>query len=102
MNTGSIPDEVPTNLQEQLLLQDAKAGAGVSIQGGPLMPLGDAPRLVANYGGQLSDWVKIVSTQSKLINGAVVEVHWFSNNQTGQTVEFKFKRTYPKTALKNQ
>ncbi len=54
MNTGSIPDEVPTNLQEQLLLEDAKAGAGVLIQGGPLMQLGDAPKLVANYSSRVS------------------------------------------------
>lgn len=102
MTTGSIPDEAPTNLIEQLLLEDAKAGNGIQIQGGPLVLLGDAPRLVANYGGQEGDWVKMASTQTTVINGAVVGVHWFRNIQTGQNVEFKFKRTYPKTAPKNQ
>jgi hypothetical protein len=102
VNVDPIPDEAPTNLQEQLLLQDAKAGNGIQIQGGPLMPLGDAPRLVANYGGQPGDWVKISSTQTKVISGASVQVHWLRNIKTGQNVEFKFKRTYPKIAPKNQ
>lgn len=102
MTTGAIPDEAPRNLQEQLLLQDAKAGNARQIQGGPLVPLRDAPRLVANYGGQPEDWIKMVSTQSTIIDGAVVEVHWFRNNRTGQNFEFKFKRTYPKKALINQ
>jgi hypothetical protein len=101
VNAGSFPDEAPTNLQEQLLLQDAKAGNGIQIQGGPLMRLGDAPRLVANYGGQPVDWVKMSSTQTKVISGASVQVHWFRNIETGRNVEFKFKRTYPKIAPKN-
>ncbi len=66
------------------------------------MPLGDAPRLVANYGGQPGDWVKMSSTQTKVISGASVQVHWFRNIQTARNVEFKFKRTYPKIAPKNQ
>ncbi len=56
MNTAAIPDDIPTNLQEQLLLQDVKAGNGRAIQGGIDEPLGDAPRLAANYGGILEDW----------------------------------------------
>ena len=43
----------------------------------------------------------MVSAQTAVIERAVVEVHWFRNNETAQTVEFKFKRTYPKAALKN-
>ncbi len=100
MNKGAIPDESPRNLQEQLLLQDAKASVGKRIQGSADKPLGDAPRLVANYGGEVGDWVKMVSTQTAVIQGAVVEVHWFRNNETAQTVEFKFKRTYPKAPIK--
>ncbi|MDY6806328.1 MAG: hypothetical protein SXA11_21330 [Cyanobacteriota bacterium] len=106
MNTGPIPDEIPSNLPEQILIQDAKTAATQMInckviQGGPLLPLGDVPRLVANYGGKSEDWVKIVSTQKASIYGAIVQVHWFKNTATGQSVEFKFKRTYPKTAPKN-
>jgi hypothetical protein len=57
---------------------------------------------VANYGGKPEDWVKIVSTQKASIYGAIVQIHWFQNTTTGQSVEFKFKRTYPKTAPKNE
>ena len=46
MNQGAIPDESPRNLQEQLLLQDAKAGNCRAIQGGPDDILGDISRLV--------------------------------------------------------
>jgi hypothetical protein len=56
VTTGAIPDDIPTNLQEQLFLQDAKAGNGRAIQGGIDEPLRDAPRLVANYGGLPEDW----------------------------------------------
>ena len=41
MTRGIIPDENPTNIQEQLLLKDAKAGNGIPIQGGMEEPLGD-------------------------------------------------------------
>jgi len=99
---GIIPDENPTNLQEQLLLEDAKAGNGIPIQGGMAEPLGDAPRLVAHYGRNSEDWVKMSGIQTKIINGIIVQIHWFKNIQNNQTVEFKFKRTYPKIALKNQ
>lgn len=102
MTIGAIPDETPSNLKEQLLLQDAKAGNGRTIQGGIDDPLGDAPRLVANYAGNLEDWYKMTSDQAFVIDGASVQVHWLRNTKTLQDVEFKFKRQYPKTALKNQ
>lgn len=54
MTTGRIPDETPTKLQEQILMQDAKTAAVQAINckeilGTPQEPLRDAPRLVANY-----------------------------------------------------
>jgi hypothetical protein len=102
LSRGIIRDENPSNLQEQLLLEDAKAGNGIPIQGGRAEPLRDAPRLVAHYGGKPEDWVKMSSTQTKIINGMIVQIHWFKNIQNNQTVEFKVKRTYPKIAPKNQ
>lgn len=101
MDRGAIPDDIPSNLPEQLLLQDADASFGRRIQGSADKPLGDAPRLVANYGGEVGDWVKMASTQIAVIEGAVVEIHWFRNNKTAQNFEFKFKRTYPKIEPKN-
>ncbi len=102
LTRGRIRDEEPSNLQEQLLLEDAKTGKGIPIQGGRAEPLRDAPRLVANYGGNIEDWVKMSSTTTKNINGMIVQIHWFKNTQNNQNVEFKFKRTYLKTAPKNQ
>ncbi|MEG4345729.1 hypothetical protein QUB70_20980 [Microcoleus sp. A003_D6] len=101
MNQGAIPDESPINLQEQLLLQDAKAGNCKVIRRGTDRLLGDAPRLIAVYGGNSEDWDKMTSIEAFEINGASVQVHWFRNSQTLQDVEFKFKRQYPKIAPKN-
>jgi hypothetical protein len=101
MNQGAIPDESPRNLPEQLLLQDAKAGNCIVIHCGTDRLLGDAPRLIALYGGNSEDWDKMTSIEAFEINGASVQVHWFRNSQTLQEVEFKFKRQYPKTAPKN-
>jgi hypothetical protein len=101
MNQGAILDESPRNLPEQLLLQDAKAGNCKVIRRGTDSPLGDAPRLIACYGGNAEDWDKMTSIEAFEINGASVQVHWFRNSQNFQEVEFKFKRQYPKTAPKN-
>ncbi len=101
MNQGAIPDESPRNLPEQLLLQDAKAGNCKVIRRGTDSPLGDAPRLIAVYGGNSGDWDKMTSIEAFEINGASIQVHWFRNSQNFQEVEFKFKRQYPKTAPKN-
>ena len=81
MNQGAIPDESPRNLQEQLLLQDAKAGNCRAIQGGSGDILGDVSRLVALYGGNPEDWYKITSIQAFVINGASLQVHWFENRE---------------------
>lgn len=101
VNQGPIPDEIPNNLQEQILLESAKSGNHKGIQGGAGDILADAPRLVANYGGAPEDWVKMSSTEKAVIEGALVQVHWFRNFQTGQDVEFKFKRQYPKRVPKS-
>ena len=101
MSQGAIPDESPRNLLEQLLLQDALAGNGKGIQGGVNNTLGDAPRLVAIYGGSPEHWYKMSSVQFFLINGASVQVHWFRNRQSQENVEYKFKRQHPKIAPKN-
>jgi hypothetical protein len=101
VNQGAIPDESPRNLPEQLLLQDAKAGNCIVIHCGTDRLLGDAPRLIAVYGGNSEDWDKMTSIEAFEINGASVQVHGFPNSQTIQDVEFKFKRQYPKIAPKN-
>ena len=82
-------------------MQDAKAGNCKVIRRGTDRLLGDAPRLIAVYGGNSEDWDKMTSIEAFEINGASVQVHWFRNSQTLQDVEFKFKRQYPKIAPKN-
>ena len=84
-----------------MLLQDAKAGNCKVIRRGTDRLLGDAPRLIAVYGGNSEDWDKMTSIEAFEINAASVQVHWFRNSQTLQDVEFKFKRQYPKIAPKN-
>ena len=92
---GPIPDEAPQNLEEQILLKDAKGreatGKNDPIQGGPGRPLGDEPRLIDNYGGNPGEWVKLRGPNQE-INGVPTEVHYFKNTRTGQTAEWKFKR----------
>ncbi|NEQ41549.1 MAG: hypothetical protein F6K40_37290 [Okeania sp. SIO3I5] len=102
MTTGPIPDETPSNLEEQLLLEQAKTGKGIPTHVGADMPLRVAPRLVANYGGSLEDWDKMTTTQRVIINGASVQLHWYRNSKMNQDVEFKFKREYPKGSPRNQ
>ena len=83
---GSIPDQVAANLPEQMALNSARAGNGEII----IRSLGDAPRLVANYGP--GEWVKMQNVV-RGIDGNVT-VHWFRNLTTGQNVEFKFTSRY--------
>ncbi|MGB8691779.1 MAG: hypothetical protein WCD53_31255 [Microcoleus sp.] len=68
MNQGAIPDESPRNLPEQLLLQDAKAGNCIVIHCGTDRLLGDAPRLVALYGGNSQYWDKMTSIEAFEVN----------------------------------
>ena len=102
MTTGPIPDETPNNLEEQMLLEEAKRGEGKPIFIGLVEPLRYSAQLVANYGGSAEDWDKMTTKQRVVIDGASVQVHWYSNSKTGKRVEFKFKREYPKIAPKNQ
>lgn len=100
MTRGPIPDEVPTNLQEQILLEDARSQPGIEIQGGPDIPLRDVPRLVANYGGSAEDWYKISSNQSAVIEGAIAQVHWFKILPLAKMSSTKSNAHIPKLHLK--
>lgn len=64
---------------------DPIAGAGARV------PLRDAPRLAAEYGGAPSDWVKIRSSNYKGPDGSSFEIHGYENQATGQVVELKTK-----------
>lgn len=62
------------------------------LNGGSIIitKLGDAPRLIANYGE--GEWVKMRWVHTAL-DGSKIVVHWFRNLTTGQNVEYKFKST---------
>jgi hypothetical protein len=80
---GPIADAIPKNLPQQLALDAAKEGQGTVI----MRNLGDAPRLVANYGD--GEWVKM----QYVLRGtdSNVTIHYFRNLTTNMDVEFKFK-----------
>ena len=80
---GPIADAIPRNLPEQLALGAAREGQGTII----MRNLGDAPRLVANYGE--GEWVKM----QYVLRGtdSNVTVHYFRNLTNKMDTEFKFK-----------
>jgi hypothetical protein len=82
---GRIPDEVPNNLPEQMVMDSAKAGHGREI----IRDLGDKERLNALYG--TGRWVKMENVGRGEQN---VTVHWVRNLDTGMNAEFKFKQRY--------
>jgi hypothetical protein len=68
------------------------SGGGTVIAGaGSEVTLRDAPRLVAEWGGEAKDWAKLSSEANKFPDGSLVEVHGYRNVPTGQTVELKTK-----------
>lgn len=91
---GPNPNVEPTNLSEQLALEEAAANEGSTI----MTNLVDAPRLEANYGD--GEWVKVQwvhrSPSGSFIqpepgdlitnpSGNNIVVHFFKNIYRGQT-----------------
>lgn len=89
--TASIPDEQPTNLLEQLTLEEARDGQGHIAM--PTERLHATVRLTNWYGA--GTWVKMRHTK-RTIAGMIV-VHYFRNVETERLVEFKFKQRLPET-----
>ena len=75
-------------------------GSGL-VRGVPIIGAGtkgaaalrDAPRLVAEYGGQLDEWAKMASTGVLRLpfGGPVIQIHWYENEITRLAVEAKWK-----------
>jgi hypothetical protein len=89
---GPIPSVEPASLSEQLALEEAAANADVIIENARL---GDSDRLEAIYGD--GEWVKMGWTHKPVglpvgVAGRAgnIDIHFFKNIDTGQTVEFKF------------
>nr|WP_244221164.1 DUF637 domain-containing protein [Paraburkholderia aromaticivorans] len=78
------------SLASQQQLSDLMSGKGVATSGnGTDVVLRDAPRLVCEYGGQLSDWSKVSSSSYTAADGTQFEIHAYRNAVTGQVVEPK-------------
>ena len=56
---------------------------------GSTVPLRDASRLAAEYGGAPRDWSKVSSSSYTATDGTVLEIHAYRNAITGRIVEPK-------------
>ena len=48
-------------------------------------------RVVADYGGEIGDWVKKSSSQAFTSDGRKFQIHWVENLKTGERFEEKTK-----------
>ena len=90
LSKPAICDVEPKDLCEQLVLAEAKAGAGYRIMADKQM--GDEPRLIAHYG--LGEWIKKehVKICSYGIEKREKVVHYFHSLSSYKNVELKFKK----------
>ncbi|WP_169740135.1 two-partner secretion domain-containing protein [Paraburkholderia acidipaludis] len=81
------------NLNKSLASQQQLSeltGAVTTVAGnGSNTTLRDAPRLVAEYGGNPSDWSKVTSSSYTAADGTQYEIHAYKNAVTGEIVEPK-------------
>ncbi len=82
---GPIANQVPASLYQQIAMRAAQSGQVGEVI---IEKLGDAPRLIANYGP--GPWVKMQYALRTSDGRVAAVVHWFRNLVTGQDVEFKF------------
>ena len=67
------------------ILRDSKVIAGP----GTKRAVDDAPRLVHQYGGEVSDWAKVTTPAHILSDGTALSIHAYQNVKTGLVVEVK-------------
>ena len=79
-------------LQKSLASQAQLGEVGFS---GRIIAMGDnireVPRLVSTYGGQVSDWVKLSSSNFTSIDQVTFEIHWYANQALNLIVDVKTK-----------
>lgn len=76
-NDGGVRTQ-PTDLSEQLTLEEAKSGQGTEIMRGRI----NDPKW--------ADWQKMSHTHTTY-DGKTIEIHYWRNPTTGETTGFKFK-----------
>ncbi|MBI1854181.1 MAG: RHS repeat-associated core domain-containing protein [Planctomycetes bacterium] len=73
-------------------MEEVMSGGGAAFAGaGTAKPLNDIQRLMSEYGGSATDWVKIRSSNYVAPDGVSFEVHAYQNIRTTQVVEYKTK-----------
>lgn len=78
------------SLASQQQLSQLISGNGINIAGnGTSASLRDAPRLVSEYGGKVSNWSKVSSASYTAADGSQFEIRAYRNAVTGQVVEPK-------------
>ncbi|SIQ58169.1 Possible hemagglutinin [Pseudacidovorax sp. RU35E] len=74
---------------QQQISELSNGGGSVMAGAGSTVPLRDASRLAAEYGGSASDWSKVSSSSYTGADGVKFEIHAYRNPVTGQLVEPK-------------
>jgi len=96
--------------QEMLLARDAFLRAaeelsaeveqGLNIEkiagDGARKGIDDIVRLTNTYGGEVSDWAKMVSRSAETSPGRYIQLHWYENETTGEIFEMKISPQQPK------
>jgi filamentous hemagglutinin len=78
------------SLASQQQLSELESGNGINIAGcGTNVALNDISRLVAEYGGEASDWSKVSSSSYTATDGTQFQIHAYQNAVTDQVVEPK-------------
>ena len=77
-------------LNKSLASEQQMSEPGIRIAGkGTNTVFRDAPRIADEYGGNASDWVKMVSRSCEAADGAVIQTHWVDSIVTRERMEIR-------------
>jgi RHS repeat-associated protein len=97
--TGAESAIAGRDLARRLASEQQQGEAGILIAGaGHPNPINDVRRLVASYGGEEADWMKMSSSSYVGVDGVTQETHWYQSAATGERFEFKIKTGWEKVA----
>ncbi|POZ49566.1 hypothetical protein AADEFJLK_04667 [Methylovulum psychrotolerans] len=85
MDAAAIALKKQINSEDQLA--QAMKGIGEPIAVGDKIK--DVNRLIAEYGGNVSDWAKMTSKSYTAPDGQQISTHWYQNYDLDLNVEFK-------------
>jgi RHS repeat-associated protein len=98
--TGAVSAVNAVGLEKQLAsesqLAEVASNQGIPMAGaGMRRQIDDLARLLQEYGGKASDWVKVTSSAYRTRAGEILETHAYENLATGEVVEPKSILTVP-------